>query len=227
MRTPRASRQVLLGSLSLGLALLGLLLAGLGCGDDDSPTGNTPPPVTLDRSSPQAVLASLREAYLNRRIADYDSLLAADFEFYFSEQDLQIAEKYLRSEEVDVHTNMFSSTDLLSIDLDFTLGELTQDESMPDTLGADEYLWTILMTNTDLELRRKEGGQLKTYQLDDAVQRFWFRRENRMTPGTGRAIWTIVEWRELWEHDLDKGSTWGGAWTEDSTWGQIKSLYRS
>ncbi len=224
MTTPPASRRPVITSLVLVSACLGLLCCWPGCSDDDPPTRNTPS--GPDRSSPQALLAGLREAYLDRKIADYDSLLAADFEFYFSEEDQFIAEKFVRSEEIGVHRNMFGSADLLQISLDFTLGELTADQSMPDTLGVDEYLWTILMTNTDLELRRREGGELMTYRLDNARERFWFRRESRVTPGGAQPIWTIVEWRELPKDGPDKGGTCGGTRVADSTWGRIKSLYR-
>lgn len=217
-------RSLALGLLALGC--LGLLVSGLSCSDDDPPTRHESPPAVPDRSSPQAALASLREAYLNRRAADYDSLLAADFVFYFSEEDLWIAEKYTRSEEVEVHRNMFGSADVQNIALSFTLGEPAPDAGRPDTLGANPHLWTVLMTNADVELRRTEGGEYKTYRVDNAVERFWFRREQRLTPGTGQPIWTIVEWRELPKDGPDKGGTCGGTRVADSTWGRIKSLYR-
>jgi len=211
--------------ISFALGFLGSLMHGLGCSDDDSPTRHESPPAIPDRSSPEAVLTSLREAYLNRQANDYDSLLAADFEFHFCEEDYQIAQKLTRSEEMQVHRNMFGSTEVQNLALSFTLGEPAPDASRPDTLGVNAHLWTVRMVNTDLELRRTSEGGYMTYRVEDAVERFWFRREQRVTSGTGQPIWTIVEWREISVDDLIKGGTRGGAKVQDSSWGRIKALF--
>lgn len=213
-----------LAQVLFALVCLGLLVYGLSCSDDDSPTRHESPPAIPDRSSPEAVLTSLREAYLNRQANDYDSLLAADFEFHFCEEDYQIAQKLTRSEEVQVHRNMFGSADVQDVALSFTLEEPVPDAGRPDTLGADTHLWTVLMVNTDLELRRTEGGSYWTYMVEDALERFWFRRERRVTPGTGQPIWTIVDWAEL-SYGGDKGGGRGVAKVEGCTWGQIKCLF--
>jgi hypothetical protein len=210
-------------------AFAGSCVLGSGCSKSDDPKRVVPPPVVQDRSSPEAVLLSLRDAYLNREAADYESLLAVDFQFYFSEEDQQIAEKLVREQEVTVHQNMFGSQLVNNIALGFTPGDLILDEGKSDPRQPGQFLWTILMTNVDLQLRTRDNqGQTMTYRVEDAIEQFWFRQEERVEPGSGNAIWTIVEWKELTQ--LNPGDQSAGsraASSEATSWGQIKSMFRS
>jgi len=157
-------------------------------------------PVTyLPRTSAENLLANLKTAYEERQTAPYESLLATDFEFYFAEQDIQIATKYTRDDEIEVHRNMCNSSDVDYVRLEFTLGELLPDPTHADPKYPDRNLWTLTATNVDLELRRREGGDVKTYQLDDGIQKFWFREEAWTDPKNGGKVWTIVQWNELSE----------------------------
>ncbi len=177
----------------------------------------------LARTSPQNLLANLRLAYVNRDLAAYDSLLATDFAFYFSEEDQAIAEKLTRSEELTVHGNICSSTHVESIALSFTLGDLTLDTDQPDLAHPGQFLWTLTATNVDLRLQVIQDGEMTTYEMQDGVEQFWFREES-WTDAHGHKIWTIVKWRELTDLIPD-----GAARTmavELTSWGQLKDLYR-
>jgi hypothetical protein len=214
-----------LGFALLALGLPGVTLLASGCADSDQPTRVGPP--VPDRSSPQAVLASLREAYLNREIPDYESLLAVDFEFYFSEEDVQIAEKFTREEDLQAHGWMFQCESVEYVSLEFTMGELTLDPTKPDPARPGGFLWTITITNVDVTVRcHNDQGQPITYRHDDGADQFWFRQEERLEPGTDEPIWLIVGWKELTGLSPDGQSDAGGNGPPASpTWGQIKSVF--
>jgi hypothetical protein len=157
------------------------------------------PIVTYEpRTSPQNLLLNLKKAYNLRETAPYESLLATDFEFYFSEEDQQIAEKLTRDQEIDTHRNMCTSAQVDDISLEFPMAEAILDENKPDPKYPDRNLWTIVLTNVDLVLRTKDNqGQSMTYKLEDGIEQFWFREESWLDPKTGKNIWTIVQWKEL------------------------------
>jgi hypothetical protein len=150
-----------------------------------------------------------------------------DFQFYFSEEDQQIAEKLVRTEEVTVHQNMFASPQVEGITLEFTLDDPVLDEGKPDPARPGEHLWTVLMTNVDLNLRTHygQGGHI-TYKMENGIEQFWFRQEDRVAPGSGNAIWTIVEWKELTQnYPDDRGAAGGAAAVQSASWGRIKALF--
>ncbi len=213
----------------LGIAAAaGCGLLSAGCSDSDPPTRNQPPDA-IDRSSPQAVLESLREAYLHRRAADVDSLLAADYEFCFSEEDHRIAEKLTRGEDLLAHWGLFGCERVEHIRLDFSVGALSLDESKPDPSRPGEYLSVVPIANVDLEVRCRDiQGERRTYRLENGAASFWFRQETRVEPRTGDPIWLIVAHRELTTLDSPGAqAAWSHGPPENSTWGQIKALFAS
>ncbi len=204
------------------LAALLLCLAA-GCSSDDGP-GPVPHDDPYEaRTSPQNLIANLKTAYLLREVVPYDSLLATDFEFLFSEEDQMIGEKLTRTEEMTVHQNMFSSDAVQSITLSFTNGELTQDTGEPDPANPGQFLWTLIMTNADLMLRVLWDGQTTTYEMQDGIEQFWF-RQVPWTDSHGNPIWKIVKWREL--TDLYPDGPARPMPVEGASWGQLKDLYR-
>ena len=205
------------------LGLFGLASHGIGCSDSDSPTKITHPPDAPDRSTPQAVLQRLREAWVNLEADDYDLLLAADFTFYFSEDDYTIGYSYTRQQEMEAFQGMCNSPNVDKIILSFVLSEPSLDQNKPDPERPGEFLRTVLMTNTRLEL----FTQNFTYLLENAVERFWFREETPEVPGTSDAIWKIVEWKEVDQpHPGATGCAAGGGSIKNTTWGSIKSMFK-
>lgn len=194
--TSRPSRPDLLSLLSL---LAAILLAGHGCSTDRGAFRPTALGAeSLDRSSPAAVLASLQRAYTERSAADYESLLAVDFKFYFCERDAQLGAMLTREQEAAIHRRMFASEEVLELRLDFSAGAAEPDEARLDPLVADRNLWTATLSAVDLLLvRQPPSGPPIAMQVRDGVEQFWFRREERAEPDTGEPIWTIVEWREI------------------------------
>jgi hypothetical protein len=202
-----------------------LTLVFLGCSNSEAPQRiGRPGP---DRSSPEAVLLSLRDAYLNREADDYASLLADGFEFYFSPEDQQIAQKLLRSEEVEVHQSMFASPSVDQIGLEFTLSEPFLDQSKPDPKRAGDYLWSIYMDDLDLALRMRDNqGKSLTYRAGDSLQQFWFRQQPSGVLGSGELVWVIAEWRELGDPaPPPKGGTRGASLRRKMSWGEVKLLF--
>jgi hypothetical protein len=192
-----------------------------GCATVDAPkyTGWEMP--GADRSSPQAVLKSLREAYMLLEPSVYDSLLAEDFEFRFSAEDQQIGVTLTRGQEMTIHGNMCNSPDVDKIVLTFVLSEPTLDEDKPNAGHPGEFLWTVLMTNTDLTLYTNA----QTYLVENAIERFWFRQSEGVANGPAGPVWKIVEWDEI---GLSPGNAVGNAPERASatTWGRIKSIFR-
>ncbi len=201
---------------------VGMLALAAGCGDDAAK------PAVIDddpyeaRTSPQNLIANLKVAYLERELAPYDSLLATDFEFLFSEEDQQIAEKLTRLEEMTVHQNMFSSDAVQTITLALTIGELTLDADEPDPANPGQFLWTLTVTNADLMLLVLRDGLTTTFEMQDGIEQFWF-RQVPWTDSHGNPIWKIVKWRELTDMIPDGAAR--PMPTEFNSWGQIKAMF--
>lgn len=208
---------------TLRLVFLGVFSILLMDCSSDSPTRITESEPATPRTSPQNLLLLLQEAYVNREAADYESLLAESFEFFFCEEDLQIAFKLNRSDEVGIHERMFSASEVEGIELGFNLSAAVEDTTKADPRYPDRFLWTIVMTHVDLKVHAtNDQGVLVTHHLDNGVEQFWFRQESWTDPGTGDPIWTLVMWREYMQQ---KGGPVGLSAVETATWGQIKSLF--
>jgi hypothetical protein len=208
---------------SCGILAAAVLCLVAGCDDSTKPKDEDTGPTYQARTSPQNLLANLKLAYEERELTPYDSLLATEFEFYFSEEDQRIAEKLTRNEEITVHENMFSSTQVEDITLTFSLGDLALDTNEPDPAHPGQFLWTLTATNVDLVLRVTRDGMTTFYDMEDGIEQFWFREES-WTDAHGNAIWMIVKWRELTDLIPD-----GAARTmavEEGSWGSIKSMFR-
>jgi hypothetical protein len=154
------------------------------------------------RTSPENLLYNLRMAYDERDLSEYDSLLASDFTFFLSPDDIHIAERFNRFEEIEAHQNLFDA-DLVQ-QLRLTFDDVTSaDVSLdPAKTSVQDSLWTTTLTNVDLYLFGKTPNEHPdeppgAYQMDDGQEQFWFRRNSWKNPQTGDYIWTIVEWQEL------------------------------
>ncbi len=182
------------------MALAAFLLSGCPFStNSNKKVVDPPPPIEYKpRTSIENLLLNLEQAYVNREAAEYESLLAEDFEFYFSEEDQHIAVKLNRDDEIGVHQRMFSASEVQGIELSFSEGQIFEDDTTPDPKYPDRFLWTITLTNVDLKLHAtNDQGVLVTHHLDNGVEQFWFREEAWTDPDTGDNIWTIVQWREF------------------------------
>jgi hypothetical protein len=174
---------------------------------------------------------NLKTAYEERDLAQYDSLLAPGFVFYLSPDDIHIAESLGRQVEIESHTNLFDADLVEALDVSFEVGTAEADSSRPDPLHPGQYLWTLTLTQTDLYIFGKAPMQHPdeppgAYQVEDATEQFWLRRNGWQDPDTGERVWTIVEWRELSTPWALGESERMSPSVEHPSWGQVKFLFR-
>ena len=190
--------------LALGLVLVmtGILT---GCPFSTDPGGGGggggETPVFSPRTSVTNLLENLKTAYSERVPAEYESLLALDFSFVFSDLDQADpdvpSEDLTREDEVRIHESMFDATLVQSLTLDFTydIGSLEVDEVFTT---ENDTIWTLYLTNVNLYLyggTPQHPNEPEGYELTNGVEQLWF-RENGWTHSNGDPIWTIVRWKE-------------------------------
>lgn len=167
-------------------------------------TGEKPdvptPPKFEARTSPENLLSNLKTSYEERELAEYESLLATDFTFFYEDAQTHIPDSWSRQEEIDIHENMFDSDYVQTLRLDFDYGAV-----ILDTLKStpQDSLWEMTITNVDLYLFGTSPGfpdeAPQKYEMEDGIQRFWFRKNPWKDPGANEYVWTIVEWQEVIE----------------------------
>lgn len=199
-----------------------------GCSRDCSrPDGHDLPQPFLPRTSAENLLHNFRMAYEHRDAVEIDSLLSADFVFYFSEWDQgrpEIPESWSRDMELEAHASMFDEDYVVTIQLDFV-----HDVPAPDSALTTEQdtVWTANVSDFDLELfgtpRSHPGGGPQLYKVDDGEVRFWFRRTAVTDPSSGEMIWRIVAARESTYCWPLRGKQPHPA--ESTSWGVVKALF--
>jgi len=197
----------------IALAALAVLA---GCSDDD-PAKPTPPKEKLD--SPAAVLEKLEEAYVQRNVALYDSIIGDGFSgflFWFCACDVQmgtVPESWARSDELASATALFTSERVTSIDLRLSYGS-----SYPDTSVGHDGRRIIDVTDVYLTVVDQPPADVEatTYLVQGQRGRFAF--DVHWVDAQGDSIWRVVEWWDL-------GSGAGKAGGKEKTWGNIKNLY--
>lgn len=201
-------------ALGLVLAMAGALT---GCPfstdpNDDNGGGGTDP-VFQPRTSVTNLLENLKTAYSERVPAEYESLLARDYIFVFSDLDQNDpdvpSDDLTREDEVRIHESMFDATLVQNLTLDFSydIGSLEVDEVYTT---ENDTIWTLYLTNVDLYLyggTPQHPNEPEGYELQNGVEQLWFRK-NSWTHSNGDPIWTIMRWKE---HNFGGGAALAAA----------------
>lgn len=192
------------GRFSILLSLLGILLFITGCPFSTEGGGPDPidPPEVEDfkpRTSPENLLHNLKQAYEFRNIIQYDSLIAENFLFYFSEDDQQsFPDPYDWQAEHDSHERMFDPEWVQDLELEFHVGAVEI-----DTLRTSEgdTLWVTTVDQVELYLfgsnPQHPNDDPQGWRLQDGIQKYWFQKQTWTDASTGANIWKIIEWREI------------------------------
>jgi len=184
------------------------------------------PPTYLSRGAPENLLENLKTAYDERDAPALWGQLADDYEFVFSDLDRMDpdvpSDPFDRATEVGVHEQMFDEdlVPTLNLEFEFDLAALAVD---PDLSSPADTLWTLLVTNVDLQLygaTPQHPDEPRAFELEDGVAQFWFRRSDQVDPFSGEVAWEIVRCKE---HNFGGG---GGKPESSSSWGSIKGLFR-
>lgn len=211
------------------LALLAAaMLGGSACNKD---AGTDPKPGEVPElygaaTAPDSLLENLQTAYAERDAAEYNTLLAEDYVFEFSDIDVQDpdvpADDFDLDLEALVHERMLGPdyVQALTLSFEFDPTGLSYDEHLST---PSDSLWTVLVTNCDLFLF---GGtpfhpdEPSAFEVEDGVLQFWFRKTQEIDPASGEKLWAIARCKE---HNFGGG---GGKPADDSSWGSIKALFR-
>jgi hypothetical protein len=171
------------------------VLGIVGCPFTPDPNPPVPPtPTFLARTTPLNLLHNLKQAYKERNIAEYESLLALDFTFILSEEDRakpEMPDNWGRQPEITIHSNMFDSEMVQTLALDFNVGDVTWD--------AINAMYTVMIDNVNLYLLGSTPGhpnEVKPYTVSDSRSKFWFRKNPWTTGAAHDSIWTIVQWED-------------------------------
>jgi hypothetical protein len=178
-----------------------------------------PPPTNfLPRTSPANLLHNLKQAYKERDIEEYDSLLAQDFTFFLSEEDQQypgMPDSWGHDEEIQIHTVMFDQEYVQTLSLDYLVGNLTWDPGEGKQSVAIQHVNLFLYGATPAH-----PTDVKEYRVPDSRSKFWFRKNGWLWPGTRDSVWTIVMWK-----DSPQGSSRDASRASPQSWGAIKHLF--
>ncbi len=202
--------------------LVATMLAVPGCSDKTSrPDPCVAPPGAC--TSPEAALLALKQAYNKYAPAALDSLLSEDFVFELSPEDAGqpgMPAEWGRNTELELHARMLNHDYVVSLSLNFEIGPRVFDET--------EQLWTITVTNVDLDLygTTPDHPTRKYYRVQNGMSKFWFRQTAWDAPCSDESAWKIVKWQD---------SPVGGGKRSDpalppagnTNWGTIKWLYHS
>jgi hypothetical protein len=129
-----------------------------------------------------------------RDIAEYESLLAKNFEFVLSREDQQkpdLPDSWGREIEVQLHRRMLDAEYVQTLTLEFTVGDLEWDPAFG--------MLTLLARRVSVYIYGSTPGhptEVSVNQVRDSCSRLWFVR-NRWTTGSRQdSVWTIVRWED-------------------------------
>jgi len=201
-------------------ACLVLLAALAGCGDKETDPPHHEESPFLSRTSPGNVLYNLKQAYKERSVAEYESLLANDFTFILSEEDQArpgMLDNWGRAPEITIHSRMFDAEMVQTLTLDFNIGDVVWD--------ATQGMYTVLIDNVNLYLYGSTPGhptEVKEYTVSASRSKFWFRKNPWTTGAAHDSVWTIVMWED---NPTGSRGGMGAAVADHTSWGSIKALY--
>jgi len=211
------------------LAIVFIILLSLGCGKNSTSQKIDPPPAPfVTRTSPQNLLMNLKEIYNTKTFDQFTDLFDDQFEFHFSDADVasgEVPETLSKVAEVSIHEVMVGGDWIDSLELEYSIGPMTLDETM--TTVAGDSVWTITITSITLELKGRLPGWPEmtpmTWRMDNGECRFWFQKhgpggEQEIDPYSGEHIWTIYRWQEM-GHKARHSSV------DTQSWGGIKAMF--
>jgi hypothetical protein len=205
----------------LAVAAVCIAAAIAGCGDKETGPITIDPPDFLPRTSPLNLLNNLALAYGRRDLAQYDSLLAADFTFVTATQDRRwwpdLPEQWGRDSEVLIHARLFDAQAVPTLTLQFVTGAIEWDAMAQ--MPADSIHGVRLYLIGSVPARPNDP---KEYRLDFGRGKLWFRRNGWFWPGTQDSVWTIVRWQDYPEFVLPVR---GAASDVPTGWGVIKHFF--
>ena len=215
---PRSRRALVLvhAAFAAGFLVAGLLTAG--CSEDGTGILDRPP----DRrrvTTPESVLHDLENAYLERNLAAFDSLLfvpdpgdpGPGFEFRFWPTDVEEGRMpdsmWGRADEMAATAWMMNSAQIVEVEIDLRFAK-SHAVSEPGHEGERE----ISDVTVDLRVEdRMPGEPMPFVYYVEGVQSFRFRPQR--VSADGDTLWRIVSWS-----DLGHTATWGS----QTSWGRLK-----
>ncbi len=146
------------------------------------------PPVSAacPPDSPEAVLDCLAQAYADRDLDLYASLLADDF--VFEQTDMNAT--WDRKQDLAATRRLFESPEVDSLTL-----VIDQDESGSIEAGSQPGVFIIDGVSSWVEIRGTEGGRPKHYTVTNKGMELWVRSDGEGEP------YRIVRWVRAFEGD--------------------------
>lgn len=185
-------------------AIAGLVLTPLGGCTPREPMA----PIVLDQSSPEAVVATLDEAWRRKDPDIYAALLRHDFVFRFQPGQAPSGgtDPWTRGEDVTAVHALFTSPLFEDIRTALTIGPAAPATDVP---GAMHVRISPMILELDV-------FPDVTFRVNDAVQDMFFRNGDP-DRGEDPALWYLVEWRDI-------PTKSAAVAVEQTTWGLIKTL---
>jgi hypothetical protein len=179
-----------------------------------------------DLSARDDVLINLELAYNGRNRSEYNLLLNPDLIFYFSDADVVSGIPYTqfdKEDEIITLTNMNDDTRQdrvlsINIDLHYPAGNWTVfDPDEPKYDGETWYVKTVVYNMTVQTMPNM------TYVGTDMSAQFTVRE---VSGAGGARKWQIVRWKDDVLGGVQRADLGNIAAVQETTWGQVKALYR-
>ena len=188
----------------------------------DGGGGGDPPITFLPLTSRENVILNVEKAYNARRIDKYDQALDENFTFFLSTGDIRhgLPDQWDRATEILYNTRLFDKNYAIlpcqSIFMDIKIEDGIQwTEVVPESAPDEKWYSTQgIYYNFKFEISPNTY-----FPLPGSKVVFTVRNDGTETD----PHWQLVELRDLGGQSF---STMSSASTENSTWGQVKSLYR-
>jgi hypothetical protein len=178
---------------TLLLSILALALVACGS-DDDTPTQPGPPSSFEDLSQRWHVLHNLENVFNLQNATEYDRLLDEDFVFFFSTEDVASGNYPTNwDRSVDFPATQRLLSDVLAIDLDIDLSQLSWVEITPDQGMYPGEKWYTTTVPYQFSMRFNQDPE--TTFLTSGTEGTQF--TVRQVEVSGQQRWRLVEWRDL------------------------------
>jgi hypothetical protein len=181
-----------------------------------------------DQSQKWHVLNNLEQAYNRRRIDKYDPVLDENFMFFLTNADVGggLPEQWGRTVEMNANTNLFQydppdplpRCETIDLDIRWEDSEGSSSVTWEEIPGPGVEKWYTTTVFYDFQFRVEPD----TYYISNPGAKAQFTIRNAGTDEVPN--WKLVEMRDLGALELVAPSSGG---TEQSTWGEVKALYRN